>query len=147
MSARRALKSLETLARARDMELTDLRRAAAAAADRVAAADHLIGRIQEAVVTEAEASGDDLDMLQAYGVFAAQCRGRLKELYAQREAFANEAEAAEIAVLDGYRALKQIEEAATARRTEIADEEARKERAVADDLAAIRAVRQAQSGF
>jgi hypothetical protein len=44
-------------------------------------------------------------------------------------------------VLEAYQALKQIEQAAETRRQEIDDGIARKERAVADDLAAIRATR------
>ena len=139
MNARRALKALETLARARDMELAELRRAAALAVDRLEKTEAAIARIEADMMDEAVQAGGDPELLGAYARFAAAARVRSRELTAAREARAAECEQADAQVLEAFRALKQIEAAAKARRDEIADEEARKERADADDLAAIKA--------
>ncbi len=141
MTARRALKSLETLARARDLELTELRREAARVMDRLERTIAAIEGLKSALRTEGESLGGDPAMMSVYAKFAAGARQRLTALAAARESLELEVDQADERVAEGYRALKQIEQAADARRQEILDEEARKERATADDLAAIRAMR------
>lgn len=141
MTPRQALKSLETLARARDLELTDLRRAAAALQEKLARVDQVVDGLNAAIVEEGAAIGGDPVMLTTYAHFTAGARRRLTALGAAREVLAADVDAADAKVLEGFRALKQIEQAADARRQEIRDEVERKERAEADDMAVVRAIR------
>lgn len=141
MTPRRALKSLLTLARARDLELNDLKRAAALAADRLARADAMIQALETALAEEADMARSEPNLMADYGRYAGRAKQRIAAFAATREALVNDVDVADARVLDGFRALKQIEEAADKRRDEIDETEARKERAVADDLAAIRATR------
>ena len=140
MNARRALKTLETLARARDMELGELKREAVEAAMRVEQTETAIARLEADMMDEAVEAGSDPEMLRAYAAYAAGARARGRALAAEKESRIAELQQADARVLEAFRALKQIEKAAEARREDIALEEARKERSVADDLAAIRAV-------
>lgn len=139
MTPRRALKSLETLARARELELNELRRQAALAADRLARTSQAIAGLRQAAAAEAATAGDAPDMLAAYAAFAGQIRVRATALEAAREGLIADLDIADARVADGYRNLKQIEQAAEARRREIQEEAARKERAEADDIAGMRA--------
>ena len=142
MTAARPLQALETLARARDMELNDLRVAAAAAHERLARLDQVIAALQSAIKSEGALLDGKPDMLAAYADYSAGARRRITALAAAREGVLADVEAAEAKVMDGFRALKQIESAADARREDIADELARKERAEADDMALQRAARE-----
>lgn len=141
MTPERQLKALETLARARDMELNDLRVAAAAAHERLARLDQVIAALQSAIKSEGVLIGGKAEMLTAYAEFSAGARRRITALDAAREGVIADVEAADAKVMDGFRALKQIESAADARREDIADVLARKERAEADDIALQRAAR------
>lgn len=139
MNPRQALKSLTTLARARDLELKELKRQAAVIADKMERVQHAIDDLHGAMAVEAVKAEQSPDMLAAYAGFAGQCRQRVAALEAGKESLAAELDLADARVLEGYRALKQVEEAADARRQEIRDEIERKERAEADDIAAVRA--------
>ncbi len=141
MTARRTLKTLETLARARDFELNEMRREAAAAMDRLERAQAAMVGVAAALKSEAESVVGEPTMLAAYARYAARARERLTALGAACETLAADVDQADERVLEAYRGLKQIEEAAQAKRAEIEEEEARKERAAADDQAAIRAIR------
>ncbi|MGZ0190132.1 MAG: hypothetical protein ACKVH0_19385 [Alphaproteobacteria bacterium] len=141
MNPRRQLKTLETLARARDMALTDLKRDAAIAVDRLARTESAMADVRAAVSQESADVGNDPIMLTALTYFTSHARGKLLQLDAARESLIADVELADARVLEAYQSLKQIEQAADTRRREIDDEIARKERAVADDLAAIRATR------
>lgn len=141
MTAARALRSLETLAQARDLDLTERRREAALLQERLARTDQTIAAVKAAVAEEARAIDGDPVMQAAYARFAANARTRVVQLEGAREALAAEIDQADERIMEAFRALKQVEEAAEARRREIAEELARKERAQADDLAGVRASR------
>lgn len=141
MTAARQLKALETLARARDMELNELRALAAAAHARLAKLDHVRLALRSAILTEGDKLKEKPEMLTAYAEFSAGARRRIAALDAARVDVLADVEAADAKVMDGFRALKQIESAAEARRDEIAHELARKERVEADDIALQRAAR------
>lgn len=141
MNPRQALKSLETLARARDLELTDLRREAAQVHAKLARLDQIVEGLNAAIDQEGDAVGADPVKLTTYAEFTSGARKRIKALKDARAPLSVEADAADARVMEAFRALKQIEEAAEARRREIEADIERKERAEADDLATLRALR------
>lgn len=140
-NARRALKSLETLARARDMELADLKRVVNAALDRLKRTTDAIHFLDAAVLSETPDIGADFEMQIAFTRYAAGAKGRKRALASSIPALEEDISTAEAAVLEAFRGLKQIEEAIKSRREEIHAEEERKERVEADDMATMRAIR------
>jgi len=141
VSAERALKALETLGRARDMELTERRREAARLQNQHERVIKAVADLRQAMADEGEATAGDPAMMNAYALFAASARRRIVALQEAKTKLEAEIDRADAAIAEAYRAFKQIEQAAETRREEIAEEAARKERAVADDLAAVRALR------
>jgi len=141
LSAERALKALVTLGRARDLELTERRRDAARAADRLNRTLQGIADLRHALAEEGQALDGDPAMMQVYARFAAGARRRINALSEAKAGLEAEVDRADLAVADAYRALKQVELAAETHREEIAETAARKERSEADDMAAVRAQR------
>ena len=140
-NARRSLKAIETLARAKDFELADLKRTANAAADRLKRTVDAIRFLEAALISEAPEDGADLSMQMAYNRYAQGSRTRRDALGSMIPALAHDVAEADAAVLEGFRSLKQLEEAAKTHREAIAAEFDRKERAETDDMAAVRAIR------
>lgn len=143
MNPRQLLKSLNTLARARDLELNDLRRAAAAIHEKLARLDAIVESLNATIRDEGAAAGGDPTRLTVYAEFSAGARRRIQMLKDARHTLEAQAVEADARVLEGFRALKQIEEAAEAKRGEIDHEIAVKEQAEADDIALQRAARNA----
>jgi hypothetical protein len=140
-NARRALKALETLARAKDFELAELKRTANAAADRLKRTQDAIRFLVAALLSEAPVDGAELNIQMVYTRYAAGSRSRRDALASMIPPLQSDVAAADAAVLEGFRALKQLEEAAKTHREDIAAEFERKERAETDDMAAVRAIR------
>ncbi len=80
-------------------------------------------------------------MQMAYTRYAQGSRNRRDALGSMIPALAHDVAEADAAVLEGFRSLKQLEEAAKTHREAIAAEFDRKERAETDDMAAVRAIR------
>jgi len=64
-NARRSLKAIETLARAKDFKLAELKRTANAAADRLKRTVDAIRFLEAALISEAPEEGADLSMQMA----------------------------------------------------------------------------------
>ena len=140
-NARRSLKAIETLARAEDFELAELKRTANAAADRFKRTGDAIRFLEAALISEAPEDGADLSMQMAYTRYAQGSRTRRDALACMIPTLAHDIAEADAAVLEGSRSLKQLEEVAKTHREAIAAEFDRKERAEIDDMASVRAIR------
>jgi len=141
VTARRALKTLETLGRARDFELSERRREAAVAVDRLQRTIAMIGQLRDALREEGEVLTGEPAMMRVYAAFAADARRRITALVAMQKQLEADVDRADERVREAFEALKQVEQAADARRQEIALEDARKEQAADDDMATSRAMR------
>lgn len=144
-NAKRSLKAIETLARVKDAELSELKRTANIAADRLQRANQAIQALQADLVTEGKGVGEALEMRMAYTRYALGSKGRRRALERLVPGLEQDIALADAALLEGFRGLKRLEEAAKSHRTQIAATFERKSRVEADDLAAIRAVRRARA--
>lgn len=144
-NAKRSLKAIETLARVKDAELSELKRVAHAAADRLQRTHDAIHALQADLIAEGAGVGDALEMRMAYTRYALGSKGRRRALERLIPGLEQDIALADAALLEGFRTLKRLEEAAKTHRAAIEAEIDRKVRAESDDLAAVRAVRRASA--